>query len=85
MSLSQLSQGYRSMIALAVDLMSYVLTHWESLEAAEGVVLIDEIGPHLHPRWQMRVVSAFREAFPRLQFIARHTIRSAFADYMTAK
>jgi hypothetical protein len=66
----QLSAGYRSMIALAVDLMSYVLTHWETLEAAEGIVLIDEIGTHLHPRWQMRVVSAFRDAFPRLQFIA---------------
>jgi hypothetical protein len=69
-SLNQLSAGYRSMVALAADLMCYMLTRWETLEAAEGVVLVDEIGTHLHPRWQMRVVSAFREAFPRLQFIA---------------
>ena len=68
--LDQLRAGARSMIALAVDLMSYVMTRWDTLEAAEGVVLIDEIGAHLHPRWQMRVVSGFREAFPRMQFVA---------------
>jgi uncharacterized protein (TIGR02646 family) len=68
-ALDQLSAGYLSMVALAVDLMSYMLTRWDSLEAAEGVVLIDELGTHLHPRWQMRIVSAFRQAFPRLQFI----------------
>jgi AAA domain, putative AbiEii toxin, Type IV TA system len=36
----------------------------------DGVVLIDEIDLHLHPRWQRRVVSDLRAAFPRVQFIA---------------
>lgn len=67
--LGQLSDGYRSMIALAVDVMSFFITRYGSMDAAEGVVLVDEIGAHLHPRWQMRVVEAFREAFPRLQFV----------------
>jgi hypothetical protein len=67
--LGQLSDGYRSMIGLAVDLMAFLVDRWGSLEAAEGIVAIDEIGIHLHPRWQMRVVHAFREAFPRLQFL----------------
>lgn len=68
--LDDLSAGYRSTVALAVDLMSYMLTRWGDLATAEGIVLIDELGTHLHPRWQMKVVNAFREAFPRMQFIA---------------
>lgn len=70
MGLDDLSAGYRSTVALAVDLMSYMLTRWGDLQAAEGIVLIDELGTHLHPRWQMKVVGAFRQAFPRIQFIA---------------
>jgi hypothetical protein len=31
--------------------------------------LIDEIGSHLHPRWQMRVIQGLRQTFPRVQFI----------------
>jgi uncharacterized protein (TIGR02646 family) len=67
--LRQLSDGYRSMIALAADVMSFFMTRYGSMDAAEGVVLVDELGAHLHPRWQMRIVEAFREAFPRLQFV----------------
>jgi uncharacterized protein (TIGR02646 family) len=70
MELRHLSDGYRSVIALAADLMSFFMTRYGSMDAAEGVVLVDEIGAHLHPSWQMQVVAAFREAFPRLQFIA---------------
>jgi hypothetical protein len=68
--LEQLSEGYRSMAVLALDMMRLFLSRWDHLEAAEGVVLIDEIGAHLHPRWQMKVVSTLRRTFPRVQFIA---------------
>lgn len=34
-----------------------------------GVVLIDEIDLHLHPKWQRQVVNNLKEAFPNLQFI----------------
>jgi predicted ATP-binding protein involved in virulence len=34
-----------------------------------GVVLIDEIGLHLHPGWQRRVVDDLRRTFPKIQFI----------------
>jgi uncharacterized protein (TIGR02646 family) len=69
-SLDELSDGYRAMIAVAADLMSFFVTRYGSMSAAEGVVLIDELGAHLHPTWQMRIVRAFQEAFPRLQFVA---------------
>ena len=65
-----LSDGYRAMIALAADIMRFFTTRYESMDAARGVVIIDELGAHLHPAWQMRVVGAFREAFPHLQFVA---------------
>ena len=68
--LSQLSDGYRSMVALAADIMSFFMTRYGSMDVAQGIVLVDELSAHLHPRWQMRVVQAFREAFPRLQFVA---------------
>jgi predicted ATP-binding protein involved in virulence len=35
-----------------------------------GIVLIDEIDLHLHPKWQRRVVDDLRRTFPRVQFIA---------------
>jgi predicted ATP-binding protein involved in virulence len=35
-----------------------------------GVVLIDEIDLHLHPKWQRRIVGDLLAAFPNIQFIA---------------
>ena len=37
---------------------------------ASGIVLLDEIDAHLHPRWKMRIVEGLRRSFPRIQFIA---------------
>lgn len=34
-----------------------------------GVVLIDELDMHLHPKWQWNVVKALEETFPNIQFI----------------
>ena len=67
--LDELSDGYQTVVALALDMMSVLSELWPDMAAAEGVVLIDELGSHLHPRWQMRIVSSLRMAFPRLQFI----------------
>ncbi|WSH04960.1 AAA family ATPase (plasmid) [Rhizobium ruizarguesonis] len=67
--LSQLSDGYQSVIGITADIMRIFSKFWEAMEIAEGIVLIDELGAHLHPRWRMRVVSGLRHAFPRAQFI----------------
>jgi hypothetical protein len=69
-TIEELSDGYQSMVALAVDMMAKLFAlGWPAMEAAEGVVLLDELGAHLHPRWRMRVVSSLRTVFPRLQFL----------------
>jgi uncharacterized protein (TIGR02646 family) len=68
--LEHLSDGYQSVVALATDLMISLLRQWPSVEAAEGTVLIDELGAHLHPRWRMRIVPSLRQVFPRVQFLS---------------
>lgn len=65
----QLSEGYRSVFAMVADICRTLLEHWSNLETAHGVVLIDEIETHLHPRWKMRVMSSLRKTFPRVQFV----------------
>jgi uncharacterized protein (TIGR02646 family) len=68
--LSELSDGYQSMLGLATDILEIVYgLGWESARSAQGVVLIDELGNHLHPGWRMRIVGALRSAFPQVQFI----------------
>ncbi|MBB5411040.1 putative ATPase [Paraburkholderia sp. HC6.4b] len=68
--IQQMSEGYRSVFGMTVTLMRNLLDGWSNFEEAQGIVLIDEIETHLHPRWKIQVVSALRNAFPRVQFIA---------------
>ncbi len=68
-----LSQGYQSIIAWLADLVGHILLDaGEAVDARdmEGTVLIDEIDLHLHPTWQVRLIPALKQVFPRLQFIA---------------
>ncbi|MEX1361514.1 MAG: AAA family ATPase [Nannocystaceae bacterium] len=72
-----LSQGYQAAIAWLADLVGQVL--WESnaaggdgeidSEQMEGLVLVDELDLHLHPRWQVGFIAALKKTFPRLQFV----------------
>ncbi|MBF0623347.1 MAG: AAA family ATPase [Magnetococcales bacterium] len=70
-----LSDGYRNMLAMVADIAwrATVLNPFFGQEAPQrttGLVLIDEIDLHLHPKWQRRVVGDLRTAFPNLQFVA---------------
>lgn len=66
-----LSDGYRSILAFAGDLIWRLLAFPESNNPAheEGVVLIDELDIHLHPLWQRDIAVKLRSAFPNIQFI----------------
>ena len=72
LSLEELSDGYRIMLALVIDLAHRMATTnpfmADPLEAP-AVVLIDEVDLHLHPRWQQRVLADLRRVFPNTQFI----------------
>lgn len=79
--LEQMSDGYRSSLALLID----ILRHMSHTFGAEdlivskgdgrphvphpGVVLIDEIDAHLHPSWQRRIGGWLKSRFPQVQFI----------------
>lgn len=67
--LEDLSDGYQTIIALATDIMMVMKNRWRNFDA-EGIVLIDEIDAHLHPRWNIEIVSRLKRAFPKVQFIA---------------
>ena len=70
-----LSDGFRNMAAMVADIAHRSVRlnpHFgvDAIARTSGVVLVDEIDLHLHPRWQRRVVDDLKAAFPRLQFIA---------------
>lgn len=67
--LERLSEGYKTVVTTGVDIMRELLRYWPNLEMARGVVLIDEIETHLHPRWKMRIMQRLRRAMPQVQFI----------------
>lgn len=71
---SDLSDGYRNVVAMVTDLTIRMVTlnpHFALLAAQRtpGVVMIDELDLHLHPKWQRRVVEDLRRTFPLVQFI----------------
>ena len=70
-----LSDGQRAMLALVADIAIKAATlnpqlEEHVLEETRGVVLIDELDLHLHPRWQRHVVADLKRTFPKLQFFA---------------
>ncbi|MFC1412834.1 AAA family ATPase [Streptacidiphilus sp. N1-12] len=80
-SLWELSDGFRSAVALVVHILWKLATHpyGEPLTtssvhgrvevSAPGVVLIDEVDAHLHVSWQQRIGGWLKTRFPNVQFI----------------
>lgn len=68
-ALREISDGYKSIVALAGDIMKTLSGDEASYHSSQAIVLIDELGNHLHPRWRMKIVEALKKTFPRIQFI----------------
>ena len=71
---SELSDGYHVFSALVADIArrAVMLNEFDGADAparVEGVVLIDELDLHLHPRWQREALPRLRNVFPRLQLV----------------
>lgn len=67
-----LSAGYQSLLWMVMDMafrMAVLNPGKASLNECEGIVLIDEIDMHLHPKWQWKIVDALQKSFPKIQFI----------------
>lgn len=70
--ISYLSAGYQSVLWMVMDLAYRLATlnpGKSDLMECKGVVLIDEVDMHLHPKWQWNVVKTLKETFPNIQFI----------------
>jgi len=65
----QLSDGYQSIFNMTIDIMATIEIEGIPFEVAEGMIIIDEIGAHLHPRWRMQVIGKLRRAFPKMRFV----------------
>jgi predicted ATP-binding protein involved in virulence len=82
---SNLSAGQKMMVALVADIAIKIVTQNASflaessdnnggnlplvLQQTSGLVLIDEIDVHLHPKWQHQVVNDLTRTFPSIQFV----------------
>jgi hypothetical protein len=77
--LREMSDGYRTVVALVLDIVRQLHGAYGDLETATvdgqpevhrpGVVLIDEIDAHLHVTWQRGIGDWLRQHFPDIQFI----------------
>ena len=69
-----LSAGYQSLVWMVFDIAyrMAVLNPFmkDDIAKASGIVLIDEIDMHVHPKWQWNIINALRNVFPNVQFIA---------------
>ncbi len=72
-SFYELASGYRNIITMIGDLIIRLSKNQKEITdftKLAGIVLIDEIDLHLHPKWQKAIVEILTDTFPNIQFIA---------------
>ncbi|MBF0182095.1 MAG: AAA family ATPase [Magnetococcales bacterium] len=81
LSWSDMSDGFRSVLALMVDILRHLVNAYgirdlydrggdgEIRIKRSGVILIDEIDAHLHPSWQQEIGFWLKRHFPKIQFL----------------
>ena len=71
--MSQLSDGFQNVAAWTGDLL-YRITEafgdYETPLKTRGLLLIDEVDLHLHPRWQRDLLAFLRRKLPNFQVVA---------------
>ncbi len=68
----QLSTGYKNVITLISDIvsrLSKLQPKVTDIKDFGGVILIDEVELHLHPKWKYEFIHKLREWLPKVQFI----------------
>jgi predicted ATP-binding protein involved in virulence len=76
--ITELSDGFRSVLSMTLELIrllslnfgpSNIFSSDSTKIVVKGVVIIDEIDVHLHPRWQRAIGPWMTSHFPNIQFI----------------
>lgn len=74
---SQLSQGEKCYLSLVCDIARRLAIANPGMNdplEGEGIILIDEVDLHLHPKWQMEIVNKLTSIFKNCQFfISTHS------------
>ncbi|WP_288367813.1 AAA family ATPase [uncultured Alcanivorax sp.] len=72
LTVNQLSDGEKCLMAMVGDLARRIAIANPQRKdplLGDGIVMIDEIDLHLHPKWQRLVVPRLTEVFPNCQFV----------------
>lgn len=67
-----LSHGQQTVIGMISDLVRRLMMlnpNRENPLDGQGVVVIDEIELHLHPKWQQNIIPSLLKTFPGIQFV----------------
>ena len=70
--IEQMSDGYKIITAMVADIASRMAEANPDMEDAlltPGIVLVDEIDLHLHPKWQRKIIDNLTKTFPNVQFV----------------
>ena len=79
--LQQLSDGYQSVAAWVGDLLYRVTETFEDYSSPlsiRGLLIVDEIDLHLHPKWQRRLLDFLNDRLPNMQLVVTtHSVVTA--------
>lgn len=87
-----LSSGFKSCLSILFGLVKEIEFRFAesdiTIDAFEGIILIDELELHLHPEWQAKISTILVQAFPNAQFITTthspHIIQTAMPNQVVA-
>ena len=71
--MSQLSDGFQNVAAWIGDLLyqiTEVFNDYKTPLKTRGLLLVDEVDLHLHPRWQRDILAFLRQKLPNFQVVA---------------
>lgn len=79
-----LADGHAAMMTLVLDMLGWALLAKKKKfkNKLSGIILIDELEQHLHPKWQRSIIELLHSVFENIQFIS--TSHSALCAIGTA-
>ena len=69
---NQLSDGFRSTLIWMSDLLGRLIENQpdvRDIKDYQGIVLVDEVGSFLHPKWEFRLIKELKQILPKIQWI----------------
>ena len=86
----ELSDGFKNTMSLVADI-AYRMAVLNpqlldnTIKKTPGIVLIDEIDQHLHPKWQRSILKSLMKIFPKVQFIVTTHSPSVIASAISSQ